>query len=41
MKQYADLAVEWMRQYLQVDTTNPPGNEDRAVAWFKKILDAE
>ena len=41
MTQYADLAVEWMRQYLQVDTTNPPGNEDRAVAWFKKILDAE
>ncbi len=41
MRQYADLAVEWMRQYLQVDTTNPPGNEDRAVAWFKKILDAE
>lgn len=41
MNQYADLAVEWMRQYLQVNTTNPPGNEDRAVAWFKKILDAE
>ena len=41
MQKYADLAVEWMRQYLQVDTTNPPGNEDRVVAWFKKILDAE
>lgn len=41
MQKYADLAVEWMRQYLQVDTTNPPGNEDRAVAFFKKILDAE
>jgi len=41
MKQYSDLAVEWMRQYLQVDTTNPPGNEDRAVALFKKILDQE
>jgi acetylornithine deacetylase/succinyl-diaminopimelate desuccinylase-like protein len=41
MKQYADLAVEWMRQYVQVDTTNPPGNEDRAVAFFKKILDQE
>jgi len=41
LTQYADLAVEWMRQYLQINTTNPPGNEDRAVAWFKKILDAE
>ena len=41
MQQYSDLAVEWMRQYLQVDTTNPPGNEGRAVAWFKKILDQE
>ena len=41
MQKYADLAVEWMRQYLQVDTSNPPGNEDRAVAFFKKILDAE
>lgn len=39
MNQYSDLAVEWMKQYLQVNTTNPPGNEDRAVAWFKKILD--
>ncbi len=38
---YANLAVDWMQQYLQIDTSNPPGNEDRAVAWFKKILDAE
>lgn len=41
MQKYAELAVEWMRQYLQVDTSNPPGNEDRAVAFFKKILDQE
>ncbi len=41
MREYAGLAVEWMHQYLEVDTSNPPGNEDRAVAWFKKILDAE
>lgn len=38
---YADLAVNWMREYLQIDTSNPPGNEMRAVAWFKKILDEE
>jgi acetylornithine deacetylase/succinyl-diaminopimelate desuccinylase-like protein len=41
MQQYSDLAVTWMQQYLRVDTTNPPGNEMRAVAFYKKILDAE
>jgi acetylornithine deacetylase/succinyl-diaminopimelate desuccinylase-like protein len=41
MQQYSDLAVTWMQQYLQVDTTNPPGNEMRAVAFYKKILDEE
>jgi acetylornithine deacetylase/succinyl-diaminopimelate desuccinylase-like protein len=41
LKQYADLAVEWQREYLQIDTTNPPGNEARAADFFKKILDQE
>src|SRR5215475_8204458 len=41
MKEYSDLAVNWMQQYLRIDTTNPPGNEMRAVAFYKKILDAE
>jgi acetylornithine deacetylase/succinyl-diaminopimelate desuccinylase-like protein len=41
MEQYSDLAVRWMQEYLQVDTTNPPGNEARAAAFFKKILDRE
>ncbi len=41
MEKYADLAVSWMQEYLRVDTTNPPGNEMRAVAFYKKILDAE
>ena len=41
MEQYSDLAVRWMQEYLQVDTTNPPGNEARAAAYFKKILDGE
>lgn len=40
-KQYADLAVTWMQQYLRIDTTNPPGNEIRAIAFYKKILDEE
>jgi acetylornithine deacetylase/succinyl-diaminopimelate desuccinylase-like protein len=39
--QYSDLAVTWMQQYLRIDTTNPPGNEMRAVAFYKKILDQE
>ncbi len=41
LEQYSDLAVRWMQQYLQIDTSNPPGNEARAAAFFKKILDAE
>ena len=41
MRQYSDLAVDWMQQYLRVDTTNPPGNEMRAAQFFKKILDGE
>jgi len=41
LRQYADLAQNWMQQYLRVDTTNPPGNEMRAVEFFKKILDEE
>jgi len=38
---YSDLAEKWMQEYLRVDTTNPPGNEARAVAFYKKILDDE
>ena len=30
-----------MQDYLRIDTTNPPGNEMRAVAFYKKILDQE
>jgi hypothetical protein len=41
MKEYSDLAVQWMQEYLRVDTTNPPGNEMRAVAFYKNILDRE
>jgi acetylornithine deacetylase/succinyl-diaminopimelate desuccinylase-like protein len=41
MQQYSDLAVRWMQDYLRVDTTNPPGNEMRGVAFYKKILDDE
>ena len=41
MQQYSDLAVTWMQQYLRIDTTNPPGNEMKAVAFYKNILDQE
>lgn len=41
MQQYSDLAVQWMQQYLRLDTTNPPGNELRTATFFKKILDQE
>jgi acetylornithine deacetylase/succinyl-diaminopimelate desuccinylase-like protein len=38
---YSDLAVQWMREYLRIDTTNPPGNEVRTAAFLHKILDQE
>src|SRR5258706_7775892 len=41
LKTYSDLAVDWMQQYLRINTTNPPGNEDQAALWYKKILDQE
>lgn len=41
LQQYSDLAVTWMQQYLRIDTTNPPGNEMKAVEFYKKILDQE
>src|ERR1700736_4012988 len=41
LQQYSDLALQWMQEYLRIDTTNPPGNEMRAAAFFKKILDQE
>ena len=41
LHQYSDLAVNWMQQYLRINTTNPPGNEMKAVAFYKKIFDDE
>jgi acetylornithine deacetylase/succinyl-diaminopimelate desuccinylase-like protein len=41
MSQYSDLAQQWEQEYLRIDTTNPPGNETRAAAFFKKIFDQE
>ena len=38
---YSDQAVDWLEQYLRIDTTNPPGNELQAAKFIKKILDDE
>jgi acetylornithine deacetylase/succinyl-diaminopimelate desuccinylase-like protein len=40
-KQYSDLALAWEQEYLRIDTTNPPGNEALAAAFFKRIFDQE
>ena len=34
-------AVELLSRYLKIDTTNPPGNENRGVAFFADIFDQE
>jgi acetylornithine deacetylase/succinyl-diaminopimelate desuccinylase-like protein len=36
-----DQAVQHLLEYLQIDTTNPPGNEQRTVEFFARILKAE
>ena len=36
-----DEAYGWLREYIQIDTINPPGNEIRAVEFIAKILEAE
>lgn len=41
MSQYSDEAVRWMREYLRINTSNPPGNELAAAQFFKKVLDGE
>lgn len=41
MAQYSDLAQQWEEEYLRIDTTNPPGNETHAAAFFKKLFDQE
>ena len=34
-------AIALLRRYIQIDTTNPPGNEIKAARFFKEILDRE
>ena len=34
-------ALEYLQQYLRINTINPPGNESRGVEFFARIFDAE
>ncbi|MAY01943.1 MAG: peptidase M20 [Gammaproteobacteria bacterium] len=34
-------ALDWLLEYLAIDTVNPPGNEIRGVEFFADIFDAE
>lgn len=36
-----DEAVQRTREYLAINTTNPPGNEARSMEWFARIFAAE
>ena len=41
MREYSNMAVSWMQEYLRIDTTNPPGHEMRAVSFYQRIFDEE
>ena len=36
-----DEALQWLQDFVRIDTINPPGNESRAVAFLGAILSAE
>jgi acetylornithine deacetylase/succinyl-diaminopimelate desuccinylase-like protein len=36
---YQDMAVDLMRQYLRINTSNPPGNEIESARFFKSLFD--
>ncbi|HET7293517.1 MAG TPA: M20/M25/M40 family metallo-hydrolase [Vicinamibacteria bacterium] len=38
---WGDLAVDLLARYLQIDTTNPPGNEKRGALFMKDVLEKE
>lgn len=40
-KALEDEAVSLLKRYIQIDTTNPPGNEIQAARFFKEIFDRE
>ena len=40
-KSLEDETIARLQQYMRIDTTNPPGNETRAVEFFATLLEAE
>lgn len=36
-----DQAVRWLQEFVRIDTINPPGNEYRAVEFYRRIFEAE
>jgi acetylornithine deacetylase/succinyl-diaminopimelate desuccinylase-like protein len=36
-----DEAVQWLQDYIRIDTINPPGNESRGAEFFARIFEAE
>ena len=36
-----DEAVQWLQEYIRINTINPPGNEIAAAEFFARIFDAE
>ena len=37
----AAATVGWLQEYIQIDTTNPPGNEGEAVVFLAELLERE
>ena len=36
-----DQAVLWLKEFIKIDTINPPGNARQAVEFYRKIFDSE
>ena len=36
-----DEAVQWLQEYIRINTINPPGNETAAAEFFARIFEAE
>ena len=36
-----DEAVQWLQEYIRINTVNPPGNETAAAEFFARIFEAE